>query len=284
VPVESLDLYKEAPGWNTYKDDIVGYIEVDGEIVIPSPEPPETPEAQPGDYVDEYGINHGQGVEIDGVVWAPVNCGYHATDYKYGKLYQWGRKYGQGYDGPLYDEGWSYLGEYADATTPELLETSVSLVSGQSEKNAGKFYYNSNDSSDWLDTQDDALWNAGTEDSPVKTECDPCPFGWRVPTDSELYELTWNHSSFTTDENGLGGFWFSGTNSYTIDTPQVFFPAAGYRNGGDGYVRDRGCVGHYWSSTPGGYNSFFYEFWGSHVNIGGVDRRASGRSVRCVKK
>ena len=49
----------------------------------------ETPdEPQDGDYVDEYGINHGQGVEIDGVVWAPVNCGYHATDYKYGKLYQ----------------------------------------------------------------------------------------------------------------------------------------------------------------------------------------------------
>ena len=41
---------------------------------------------QEGDYVDEYGINHGQGIEIDGVVWAPVNCGYHATDFKYGKL------------------------------------------------------------------------------------------------------------------------------------------------------------------------------------------------------
>ena len=55
------------------------------------------------DYVDEYGINHGKGVEIDGVVWAPVNCGYHKSDYRYGKLYQWGRKYGQGYDGSLYD-------------------------------------------------------------------------------------------------------------------------------------------------------------------------------------
>ena len=29
------------------------------------------------DYIDEYGENHGQGVEINGVVWAPVNCGYH---------------------------------------------------------------------------------------------------------------------------------------------------------------------------------------------------------------
>lgn len=41
-------------------------------------------------YVDEYGVNHGYGVEIGGIIWAPVNCGYHETDYKYGKLYQWG--------------------------------------------------------------------------------------------------------------------------------------------------------------------------------------------------
>lgn len=51
------------------------------------------------DYINEYGVNHGKGIIIGDIVWAPVNCGYHATDYKYGKLYQWGRKYGQGYDG-----------------------------------------------------------------------------------------------------------------------------------------------------------------------------------------
>ena len=49
------------------------------------------------DYVDEYGVNHGPGIKIGIHVWAPVNCGYHATDYKYGKMYQWGRKYGQGF-------------------------------------------------------------------------------------------------------------------------------------------------------------------------------------------
>ena len=42
------------------------------------------------DYIDEYGINHGPGVKIGETVWAPVNCGYHAEDFKYGKLYQWG--------------------------------------------------------------------------------------------------------------------------------------------------------------------------------------------------
>ena len=48
------------------------------------------------DYVDEYGINHGGGILIGDILWAPVNSGYHPTDYPYGKLYQWGRKHGQG--------------------------------------------------------------------------------------------------------------------------------------------------------------------------------------------
>ena len=39
----------------------------------------------PDDYVDEWGINHGKGIVIGGVTWAPVNCGYHETDYPYGK-------------------------------------------------------------------------------------------------------------------------------------------------------------------------------------------------------
>ena len=72
-----------------------------------------------GDYVDEYGVNHGQGIEIGGVVWAPVNCGYHKDDYQYGKLYQWGRKYGQGYSGDFYDGDWDQT--YSDATVPTIV-------------------------------------------------------------------------------------------------------------------------------------------------------------------
>ena len=36
------------------------------------------------EYIDEYGINHGPGVKIGETVWAPVNCGYHKDDFKYG--------------------------------------------------------------------------------------------------------------------------------------------------------------------------------------------------------
>ena len=37
--------------------------------------------------------------------------------------------------------------------------------------------------------QDDKLWNSGTESEPIKTENDPCPDGWRVPTSVELETL-----------------------------------------------------------------------------------------------
>lgn len=33
----------------------------------------------------------GEGEEIDGTVWAPVNCGYDAKNYPGGRLYHWGR-------------------------------------------------------------------------------------------------------------------------------------------------------------------------------------------------
>ena len=65
------------------------------------------------DYVDEFGVNHGIGVAIGNAIWAPVNCGYHKDNYKYGKLYQWGRKYGQG-----------YIGNYWDSNLSNWLETS----------------------------------------------------------------------------------------------------------------------------------------------------------------
>ena len=236
---------------------------------------------EPRDYIDEYGINHGPGVKIGETVWAPVNCGYHATDYKYGKLYQWCRKYGQGYDGGLYDGDENYICEYSDASVPEIVEGPVSLSVGQSEVNAGKFYYNSTSRYNWFTPQDDNLWNSGTEDNPVKTEYDPCPEGWRVPTYSELSELfTNNHSSQTTDANGQSGLWFSGTEPYSESVPLVFFPAAGYRINSDGSTYDRGYCGGYWSS---GDPHCILAFLGSAVSAAPDGLHGWGLSVRCVQ-
>ena len=228
--------------------------------------------SQDGDYIDEYGINHGQGVEIDGVVWAPVNCGYHATDYKYGKLYQWGRKYGQGYDSN-------------DASVPSIVEGGVISSTGQSASNADKFYLGSSSSYyDWLSylDRDNFLWNSGTEDAPVKTEYDPCPEGWRVPTYAELNSLSTNKSSWSTNDNH-NGYWFSGSQSYSSSVTSVFFSAAGRRYGIDGGKDLRTYCGHYWSSRPNSTNAQFLSFGSGSVGMNELSR-SNGYSVRCVRE
>lgn len=260
------------------------------------PDPKPNPEAQPDDYVDEYGINHGPGIEIDGVVWAPVNCGYHATDYQYGKLYQWGRKYGQGYEGYLWDIDRNNIGTVSDATTPTLIEGPVSLEDGNNEDNSNVFYTHSDSSDkDWLSPHDDKLWNSGTEEDPVKTEYDPCPFGWRVPTYNELNRLNQkytysksssinqNYSDWTTNEVGQIGFLFSGSTVNTEDVPQVLFPAAGYRCYSHGGVR-RGSNGYYWSSRPHreGTSILLYFFYGGTNML--RQSREDGCPVRCVQQ
>ena len=233
------------------------------------------------DYIDEYGINHGPGVKIYGVIWSPVNCGYHATDYQYGKLYQWGRKYGQGYDGELYDGESNCIGEYADAISPEFIEGPVSMDTGQSEDNASLFYMNLNEPYDWIDVQDDNLWNSGTEENPVKTEYDPCPNGWRVPTFAELFELSRHKSEWTTNTDGQAGYWFSGAATCFVDTPQVFVPAAGNVGGFDYDVQWRGAYGGYWSSRSDDiYASYIcFDLWGTGW---GAIERSFGYSIRCV--
>ena len=179
-------------------------------------------------------------------------------------------------------------GNTSDATVPELAEGGVSEVGGNHKSNADKFYY---DRLEWLDSRNDKLWNSDSESSPVKTESDPCPEGWRVPTDAELNELRKNRSSWTTNTAEQPGYWFSGTSSYTEDVPQVFFPAAGNRDGYDASLR--GLCGCYWSSLPNDYSVYYddkscypayYLFFSSDSASRSRSPRAYGYSVRCVQE
>jgi uncharacterized protein (TIGR02145 family) len=216
-------------------------------------------------------------------VWAPVNCGYHKDDYKYGKLYQWGRKYGQGYSGSIYDINGKNVGEVSDASVPTIEEGGVSIITGQHKSKANVFFTSTSEYNyNWLYPQDSQLWNSGSEYNPIKTEYDPCPDGWRVPTYAELNELSYNYSSWTIDENDQPGRWFSGPKSYSSDVPQVFFPAAGYRYCGDGDALRRGYYGNYWSSRPGStYEELYFED-GTVSMYKSHSMRAYGQSVRCV--
>lgn len=235
------------------------------------------------DYVDEYGVNHGKGIAVEMTVWAPVNCGYHKDDFKYGKLYQWGRKYGQGYYGDLYDINENNVGRYTDSSLPTIEKGEVSVITGNHKSNENIFYTGISEYDyDWVYPQDGSLWNSGTESKPVKTEYDPCPDGWRVPTYAELDELNNNRSSWTTDENGQVGYWFSGASAYTSDAHQIFFPAAAYRFY-YGNTLVRGIGGYYWSSKPDGGDAYNLLFTSSLTNMK-TFHRAYGCSVRCVQE
>lgn len=224
------------------------------------------------DYIDEYGVNHGPGIKIGPHVWAPVNCGYHATDYRYGKLYQWGRKYGQG------------SGD--DAIVPTLEKGGVSLEASNDKSNENVYFTTSmNLKYDWLTPQNDKLWNSGAEFEPVKTEYDPCPEGWRVPVFAELDELLRNHSSWTVDALGQAGYWFCGAKPYSKDVPQIFLSANGALDSQDCTNREHGRWGYYWSSTSSTYDSYNIAFSEDFITSEmSTAYRACGFSVRCIRE
>ena len=227
---------------------------------------------------EEGGISYGKGIVIGDVIWAPVNCGYEpatsdSKGYPYGKLYQWGRKYGQGYS------------KIYDASGPEIVEGPISAINGKKDIYSNTFFTASEYPHDWTSPQKDDLWNSGTEDNPVKTEYDPCPEGWRVPTYAELDRLNNSYSSFITVGDQKGRY-FCGDYTYLDNAPQVFFPAAGCRWGDRGDALHRGTAGSYWPSRPDSYyGAYVLSFGRDVVDMGnGFHFRATGSSVRCVQE
>jgi len=110
---------------------------------------------------------------------------------------------------------------------------------------------------------------------------DPCPTGWRIPTEGELRTLL--QSTRVTAQmrtTGTRGMLF--TDRTTGNT--LFLPAAGWRHREDGWLESENWVGEYWSSTVAESN----EVWTLVFNISNrqywVDwgNRTFGKSVRCV--
>ena len=79
------------------------------------------------------------------------------------------------------------------------------------------------------------------------------------------------------------------TSSYTETVPQVFFPAAGYRDNTDGDAYGRGHNGRYWSSRPFSfytfYTAYYLRFYDGNADMDDFrNDRANGLSVRCVQE
>jgi len=214
-------------------------------------------------------------------VWAPVNCGYvpktgdsgEALGYPYGKLYQWGRKDGQGYDGN-------------DATYPSGANLATGPISDISTVSAEKFYKVTTNPYNWYSGSSPAANDLWKEDG--SSTYDPCPEGWRVPTAAELTALMGSHTGGALQDGDHGtltnikGKYFDGSTAAT-PTSGVFLPAAGYRGYFDGSAGGRGDGGYYWSSSVYGFYAWFLCLYDNEAFVYS-DGRANGCSVRCVQE
>ena len=123
-------------------------------------------------------------------------------------------------------------------------------------------------------------WNSGGVATWL-SENDPCPTGWRVPTDTELRSL--GTGTWTNNWNGSRGRFFGSAPN------QIFLPAAGggavWAGGWPaGSIRNIGTWGIYWSSISSrrySFNSYALDFTyqGGQIRIA---CQSVGSSVRCV--
>lgn len=234
------------------------------------------------------GTDRGVGVVINGTIWAPVNCGYHETNYVYGKLYQWGRKDGQGW-GSRNDN--TFTDESGKVTT--IINTPATAGNPFTSPDANTFYMSSSAPYDWyakqLPDQNHQLWNSAWsetngDNNPVKTGNDPCPTGWRVPTYTELVALQGgNTHPLLVEIDSKKGAWFNGTNA--SDGTGIFLPAAGFRtNEGFPIYRTSQESGSYFSSTRNSEKSAWALLFSNDFSDLYGEYHAHGLSVRCVKE
>jgi len=182
---------------------------------------------------------------ITGKIWMDRNLGAtqvaeSSTDAaSYGDSYQWGR----GTDGH-------------EKRTP--LSGNTNILSVGDTPGHGDFIYLS---SNWRSTLNDNLWQGVTGVN------NPCPSGYRLPTDTEL------------DAERLS--WIRNDSAGAIASP-LKLPMNGRRRFSDGSFERVNTYGYYWSSTVSGASSRGLGFLSNNAFISD-DGRAMARAVRCLK-
>jgi uncharacterized protein (TIGR02145 family) len=181
-----------------------------------------------------------------GKIWMDRNLGASqvatsSTDANsYGDLYQWGRR--------------------SDGHQCRNSATTTTLSSSD-QPGHGDFITISSAPPDWRSPQNTNLWQG------VNGVNNPCPSGYRLPTEAELNaeRASWG------SQNAAGAF-----------ASPLRLPMAGNRNVNNGSLFNVGTSGRYWSSTVSGTNARFLLFSSVEANMYS-NSRAGGFSVRCLK-
>lgn len=206
-----------------------------------------------------------------------------------GLLYQWGRK------DPFLGSSSISSSTVAKSTgswPPAVSSDSRRGTIAYAIANPTTFITNDSTNYDWYYTGNEVSNNTRwTTSENSKSIYDPCPSGWRVP-DGGSYGV-WSNtlgssSSFTQSslyDSTNKGMNFSG--KFGPDQT-IWYPASGcliY----DGSLIKVGNVGFFWSASPNdGYDAYFAYYllikFEDKVDPSGIDYRADGLSVRCVKE
>jgi len=186
-----------------------------------------------------------------GAIWMDRNLGAtqvatSSTDAaSYGDLYQWGR----------FTDG--HQSRTSGTTTTNATTAAPNTGGGWD----GRFIRESLAPYDWLTPQDGTVWQGviGTNN--------PCPSGYRLPTDTE-----WNTERIA---------WGSDNATAAFASP-LKLPLAGYRRFSNGMLISVGSRGYYWTSTVSGDKASHLRFDSSTATMSSSNR-AFGFSVRCIK-
>ena len=172
-----------------------------------------------------------------------------------GALYQWGRK-----------------------TDGHEVRTSSTLAGPLAGAVASRFITNSSTPYDWISPQDGTRWLDAS-----KTANDPCPSGFRVPTQAQWGGLFRNGTPSGAPNTATRNTWTWTGNGFTVGA-NLFLPAAGTRYVSDASLNSVGTNGYYWSSTVSGTFAYYLNFTSGNVYPGSILNRGLGSSVRCISE